>query len=80
MACANVRSWVTNGLGAEVPLGLTLLIRSGQCVDARSGLRAILPLGSITGCDGQYWGFFGGGDDLCLANGRRVEREVASFT
>jgi hypothetical protein len=55
MACADVRSWVTNALGAEVPPRLTFL-RNGECVDARSGL---LPRGSITGCDGQYEGFFG---------------------
>jgi len=33
-----------------------LLIQSGQCADARCGLRAILPAGPVTRCDGQHSG------------------------
>jgi len=77
MACADVRSWVTNGLGAEVPPRLTFL-RNGECVDARAlgcSPAALSPVVTVS-----MGAFLGDRDDLCLANGRRVEREVASST
>jgi hypothetical protein len=33
-----------------------LLPQGGQCADARCGLRAILPAGPVTRCDGQHSG------------------------